>query len=706
MTGLTRQGKKLVLGFPYSADKVEQSKNIGYSKYDPDTKTRSYDIRLIEPLIQFCQQHNLPISDDAQSTLQEIDNYPEIEWHNAGPRIYIGPSKSDLPEHVNTEKSGAWIYVSSRHVHEVIEWGKQNDKRIDPELIRYANRQFIDEASNYQMGTALEAEELPVKGLVSTPLPEQWVPAHVIKKNRKAILADEQGLGKTLEALMIARVEGDEAQRMIIICPDRLTQNWIDEMHTHFEQDMFTPWIATSRKPKPIPEEVDVVVIGWTILGSWANHLKQWKPDFIVSDEGHYAKAGKVVTRTEDTVEINEKTGAIESKKTKKKVSGSQRGSAIHSLLGSLSEQDRALFMTGTPIPNRPTELLPILQALKIEGAFGGTQLYKMRYCDGKQKYIGGGRGPGGSGYVWDFSGGSNLMELNSRLLSSGHYIRRTKQHLVNAGRLPNKIVDDTDFYDFDSVRQPTILQGSPDAMKEYVEAEYGLTEELAAKAVSLSRRYRCKVTSQKVMSKLAAEIKKQSDGIFTLRRLAGIAGISEVVDLVRKEYLDKREKVIIVAHHREVVDSYVEAFDGAVKIQGSMTTKQIEKAKAQFNAEGFDHPVMVLALEAGKTGHTLCKQPDQSCANMVIAESVWNPSDAWQVQDRIWRIGQPRPVNIRNAVVGGTVQETIYSKSAEKERNVYAAIDGITFDRASDDKSVAGEIAMQLATRGLEATQ
>src|SRR5699024_12332150 len=97
--------------------------------------------------------------------------------------------------------------------------------------------------------------------------------------------------------------------------------------------------------------------------------------------------------------------------------------------------------------------------------------------------------------------------------------------------------------------------------------------------------------------------------------------------------YRDKNEKIVSVGHHREVTDAYADAFEGAVKIQGAMTTKQNENAKAQFHADEFDDPVLVLAIEAGKTGHTLCKQLDQTCANMLLAESGWNRSDAWQVQ-------------------------------------------------------------------------
>ena len=87
MHGLTRKGKKLILGFPYSRELVNESKQLGPSKYDPDTKTRSYGLRTAPQLIQFCSQHDLPISDDARKALDEIESLPEIELYHGGPRL-------------------------------------------------------------------------------------------------------------------------------------------------------------------------------------------------------------------------------------------------------------------------------------------------------------------------------------------------------------------------------------------------------------------------------------------------------------------------------------------------------------------------------------------------------------------------------------------------------------------------------------------
>ena len=166
---------------------------------------------------------------------------------------------------------------------------------------------------------------------------------------------------------------------------------------------------------------------------------------------------------------------------------------------------------------------------------------------------------------------------------------------------------------------------------------------------------------------------------------------------------MDQQEKVLIVAHHREVVDAYCEAFEGSTKIKGGMTPKQIKSNKAKFNSEGFESPVMVLAIEAAKTGHTLCYQPDKKCAHVLNAEQSWNPGDERQVQDRVWRLGQDREVTIRNLIVRNTVSQDIYDGRLSKERVIDAAVDNLRSDFEVDESTGASKLAVSLVKDSLK---
>ena len=76
-------------------------------------------------------------------------------------------------------------------------------------------------------------------------------------------------------------------------------------------------------------------------------------------------------------------------------------------------------LLTGTPIKNRPVELVHQLKILDVLRDFSGAYEFKMRYC--KPVY-------NGYGYTWD--GASNLEELNMKLRAKC-MIRRLKKDVM-----------------------------------------------------------------------------------------------------------------------------------------------------------------------------------------------------------------------------------------------------------------------------------
>jgi len=80
----------------------------------------------------------------------------------------------------------------------------------------------------------------PLHGLV-TPLPHQIeTVARAMRGNRvRFLLADEVGLGKTIEAGLIVKelkIRG-LVRRTLVVTPAGLTHQWVQEMRTHFEED-------------------------------------------------------------------------------------------------------------------------------------------------------------------------------------------------------------------------------------------------------------------------------------------------------------------------------------------------------------------------------------------------------------------------------------------------------------------------------------
>ena len=73
--------------------------------------------------------------------------------------------------------------------------------------------------------------------------------------------------------------------------------------------------------------------------------------------------------------------------------------------------------ITGTPVLNRPVELVSMLEITGKLEKMGGFWGFVKRYCDAQKGRFG-----------WDFSGASNLKELNERMREVGALVRRMER--------------------------------------------------------------------------------------------------------------------------------------------------------------------------------------------------------------------------------------------------------------------------------------
>lgn len=295
---------------------------------------------------------------------------------------------------------------------------------------------------------------------------------------------------------------------------------------------------------------------------------------------------------------------------------------------------NKKILLTGTPIVNRPNELFTLLKFLNnpiIYNSYGHLS-YKgfiYRYCTIEWN----------NGYS-TITGGKNLEELQTKLRTSG-MIRRLKQDVL---------------VDLPAKRRQMIPITLED--KKLLKESILFTEKIKQKAGDWNE----------IMSWLKGET-----ALFTemskIRHELGVAKIPYAISFI-EDVLENENKIVVFAHHRDVIDAITEHFTNSAKLYGGMSEKEREMQINKFNTDDNCH-VFVGSIEASGVGINL-----QIASTAVFVELDWRPSSNSQAEDRIHRIGQKNSVMIYDLVFDETLDAIIVSKILQKQYDIDKALD------------------------------
>lgn len=121
----------------------------------------------------------------------------------------------------------------------------------------------------------------------------------------RLLIADDVGVGKTIEALLIARELFDrgDIDRTVVLCPPHLVDQWVTEMEAHFNIRAATVTAHNARRlERGIPPGVSifsvhphtVVSLDYIKTRERRDHFLHACPDFVIVDEAHTcASAGQ-----------------------------------------------------------------------------------------------------------------------------------------------------------------------------------------------------------------------------------------------------------------------------------------------------------------------------------------------------------------------------------------------------------------------------
>jgi SWI/SNF-related matrix-associated actin-dependent regulator of chromatin subfamily A-like protein 1 len=427
---------------------------------------------------------------------------------------------------------------------------------------------------------------------------------------RRTFIADEQGLGKTVQSL--AALEADGAFPAVVVCPASVKLNWEREARhwlpgrsvAVLEGRTDAAWTAEI-------ESAEILVLNYDILEAHLDNLMERGPRALIFDESHYVKNPQA-----------------------------QRTKAALELAAALPSGALRLALTGTPILNRPEELVAQLRALGRLGEFGSGARLTRRFRS---------------------AGSDDRLHWNLRARC---YVRRTKKQVLP--QLPAKRHDTV----------PILLSNEHD----YRLAEQDVIAWLQSLPLDLG------TIDAKVAAALRAE---QLVRLNNLRQLAAGGKLPTALAWIT-DFLASDEPLVVFAEHIAIQKALIERFPESVHILGSDSTANRQRAVDDFQSE--DGPqLIVCSMKAASQGLTLTR-----ASNVAFLELDWTPARHDQAEDRLHRIGQDSAVTAWYLLAPNTIDETM-AELLERKRNV---INAVTDGQVRDEERLVDAVVRELRGR------
>lgn len=462
--------------------------------------------------------------------------------------------------------------------------------------------------------------------------------------NVNTLIGDDMGLGKTIQVIGLINMQ-PAINKILIVVPASLRINWRKELNTWLVRDMRIAILTTKNKREV---DADIFIVSYNILSKLPWLVRTVKTPKVVKGKD------VIVTTYEGVIEFD-LIVADEAQNVKNK--GATRSKVFYA---AAQPCKRKILLTGTPILNRPVELFPLLDCLGFEMSYWQ---YVNRYCAATRTHFG----------HLDVSGASNMEELQIKLRQS-IMIRRLKSDVLH--ELPPK--------------RRQIIELDPDDYTEFIDAEsrfIGDDPDDLFDPNFESDEYNNHVSILKEIS--VEHISEMS----ILRHRTAMAKVPDVVAYIETA-LEENEKVIVFAHHRDVIDAIHGSFPvgTAVKYMGGMTDVQKDDTVTGFQ-ENPNIRLFVGQIQAAGVGLTL------TAAEVVIfAELDWVPANITQAEDRAHRIGQLQSLLVIHIVISGSIDANLAKRVVSKQNIIDRAMNSdrmLAFidKQKSDIEDAAGRV-------------
>jgi superfamily II DNA or RNA helicase len=430
----------------------------------------------------------------------------------------------------------------------------------------------------------------------------------VLKQFRgRVLLADEVGLGKTIEAGMVLKEYAlrGMAEHILVLAPAALVGQWREELENKFGVAFATSHDALLRDaPEAFWRQHRIIAsIAAARRREHAQRLIERQFDLVVVDEAHHLR---------------------------------DRSSQSWKLVDSLSKRF-LLLLSATPVQNDLTELYNLLTLLK-PGIFKTPKEFRLAYMTpGKPRQP------------------ANSEKL--RALMRGAMIRNTRA--VVALKLPQRHAA--------TIR----VDSSPGEAEAYAvlaaaARRLAAKDEAKRERLALHHLLGAAGSSPQAAAATVARVAARNGGDPTWAALAARwAAIptggkeAALIELVRR---NPTEKKLVFVHSRQTLAHLADRLDAAgvtcVQFHGGLSGPDKDAAVAAFR----EHATVLLCTQSGGEGRNI-----QFCNTLINFDVPWNPMAIEQRIGRIDRIGQSREVFVFNLVTRGTLEEQLLTLLDEK---------------------------------------
>ncbi len=429
----------------------------------------------------------------------------------------------------------------------------------------------------------------------------------VLKQFRgRVLLADEVGLGKTIEAGIVLKeyLLRGMVERVLILTPASLVNQWQEEMAVKFGISFASSYESLLRRDAAAfwAQPRVIASIATARRPEHSAQLASQRYDLVIVDEAHHLK---------------------------------NRSTANWKLVNALQKRF-LLLLSATPVQNNLLELYNLVTLLK-PGVFKTEKEFRTSFMTSGNPRL-----PANCERLRDLM--REVMIRSTRSLVDVHLPPRHATTILLDASHP-----ETSCYD----ELTRLVQDAHQA---------GPTQRRLALRHLLSAAGSSPATAADSIGRVAAANDAGANWLDLRRRYELLGPGSKQLSLCELIRKNPEEKKAVFVHHRATLAALkrlmtAEGLEFSV-FEGGMSGPDKDRAVKRFR----DEVPLLLCTESGGEGRNL-----QFCNTIINFDLPWNPMAIEQRIGRVHRIGQKREVFIFNLVVRHTLEEQILRVLDEK---------------------------------------